>query len=840
MKKSILFLSALATVVTTFAQEIPNGGFKTFTGGIPDSWTAATASFTGKANGYMRFRTNPNTKTSNDDSTSVYVTAQNVGTVQPGVIVSGVGSGASVGLSGVSGGFPHTTRPAVLSGYFKYKTLGSNHGGVSIIVTHWNGTSRDTLGGYVGGLYSIDASIGFVYQNIPITYKPLLSSVTPDSIQIVLMSSQTAPPLANEVAAIGDSLYVDLLRFSSCTPDPNATLGNTPIITSNPPTIPADDHVYTLANSDPRVINYTFTAAIPARADVDFMGFAVVVNPLDSVHAHTPMGLPPGITFTPGHPSGSLYQNSIGCYTLTGTLPSTNDVKYDIVFNNTASGISSFFQLGFEDGSVATQGSRPVDTVTIIVGTPTTVPTQTYTPGPAIAPLEIKNTQKFDGGVKHSVFVCNDGTVKACGDNTYGQLGDGTTIRHSTPVAVSGLTDVVAVSAGQFHSLFLKSDGTVWTCGRNHYGQLGVGSTTTKITPVQITTLSGIVAISAGYNHSLFLKNDGTVWACGRNSSVLGGGQLGDGTTTQRNTPVQTTITNVAQVSGGAFFSLFLKKDGTAWGVGANYIGQIGDGTKTNRSTAVQVISLGDEVRAVAAGFDHSIFLKKDGTVYTCGINVCGELADGTTLEKIVPIKVQQLSEIVAVDAGSDQNIYLKNDGTVYGSGINGSGELGDGTDIERHGIVTTNITGVNSIAAGDYFSLFGKTDSTVWGTGVNTFYQLGDGTFINRHSPVEVSSLCSVHDGVVGLTGINEYSKTTIASTIYPNPNSGSFVIRAEGVEDAKLTITNLLGETVYVAMMYTERIAVDLSNQPNGMYQYTIQNEDGAVSTGKIIIIK
>jgi alpha-tubulin suppressor-like RCC1 family protein len=677
-----------------------------------------------------------------------------------------------------------------------------------------------------------------VYHNIPITYNPTFSGVMPDSIQIVLLSSNTAPPLANEAATIGDTLFADILRFSSCTPDPNVTLGSSPTISPLPPGVKLGASDFVLANSDSKNISYTFTAAIPNKAKTTFMQFGIVVDPLDSVHSNNPADLPPGISVECGHPSCTLFKNSIGCYTLTGTLPSTNNVKYTMVFPATPYGNCAFFQTAFENSDASSQGARPNDTVTITVGTPTTPITQTVTPSSTIAPLEVVNKQTFDGGVKHSLFVCTDSTVKAVGDNSSGQLGDGTNIMRSTPVAVSGLTGVIAVSAGQTHSLFLKSDGTVWSCGKNGFGQLGNGTTTPSNVPTKIASLSGIVAISAGYNHSMFLKSDGTVWGCGRNNSLIGGGQLGDGTITQRLTPVKANINNVVQISGGAFFSLFLKNDGTAWATGANYIGQLGDGTTTNRSSPVKITSI-TNVRAVAAGFDHSIFLKNDGTVYTCGINVCGELADGTTIEKIVPTYIPALSGITAVDAGSDHNIYLKNDGTVYGSGINTEGEIGDGSGIERHGIFKTTITGVSAISAGDYFTLYNKSDNTVWGSGVNTQYQLGNGSYVNKLSPVQVSNLCNVKSAVAGpATGIEEFLKSKINTSIFPNPNNGSFTILADGAENAQVIITNILGEQVYEAKLNGNKIIVDLKGQAQGYYLYFIKNNNGILGAGKIIV--
>jgi len=139
-------------------------------------------------------------------------------------------------------------------------------------------------------------------------------------------------------------------------------------------------------------------------------------------------------------------------------------------------------------------------------------------------------------GNYHSIFLKSDSTVWTCGENSNGQLGNGTTVFGiTTPVQVSGLRGITAIAGGEHHSLFLKNDGTVWACGQNYFGQLGDSSTTDRTTPVQVSGLTGITAIAAGGAHSLFLKNDGTAWACGYN----GYGALSDTTTTTRTTPVQ-------------------------------------------------------------------------------------------------------------------------------------------------------------------------------------------------------------------------------------------------------------------------------------------------------------
>ncbi len=409
-----------------------------------------------------------------------------------------------------------------------------------------------------------------------------------------------------------------------------------------------------------------------------------------------------------------------------------------------------------------------------------------------------------------------------------------------TPVSVSNLTGIISVSAGQSFTLFLKNDSTVWACGDNAFGQLGNGTNTSNNVAIQIPSLNNIIAISAGYKHSLFLKNDGTVWACGANTyaSILGGGMLGDGTQTNRKVPVQVHgLTNVAAISGGASFSLFLKKDGTVWSCGSNYFGQLGTGgfPLTSVTTPGKINSLSG-IRGVSAGFDHSLFLKNDGSVYGAGLNICGEMGDGTTGNKNIPIKIPGISEVVAVDAGSDHFVYLKNDGTVWASGINGEGELGDGSGFDKHKVIQTGISGVNAIAAGDYFSLYAKSDSTVWACGLNTYSQLGDGTFINKLLPVQVPNLCPVYFEPVVAAGIEEnLSQNDVV--IYPNPSNGIINIISERSQIKNIEISNILGEVIFVSQPSANKTSIDLSAQPSGIYAIRMLTSKGTVSEKLIL---
>ena len=281
-------------------------------------------------------------------------------------------------------------------------------------------------------------------------------------------------------------------------------------------------------------------------------------------------------------------------------------------------------------------------------------PVQVVGPGGGV----LDNVVAVSAGDSHSLALLSDGTVRAWGANWAGQLGDNTNNDNSLPVQVVGpggvgfLDNVVAVSAGGGHSLALLSDGTVRAWGNNSSGQLGYGMFNSS-TPVQVVGYDGgefldnVVSVSAGAYHSLALLSDGTVRAWGYN----GDGQLGDGTGNSSSSPVRVVgfdgrgvLNNVVAVSAGSYHSLALLSDGTVRAWGYNGYGQLGDGTNNTRTSRVPVVGPGggvlDNVVAVSAGDSHSLALLSDGTVWAWGANGDGQLGDGTNSDRNVPAPI--------------------------------------------------------------------------------------------------------------------------------------------------------------------------------------------------------
>jgi len=350
------------------------------------------------------------------------------------------------------------------------------------------------------------------------------------------------------------------------------------------------------------------------------------------------------------------------------------------------------------------------------------------------------------GGDQHSVILKSDGTVWAWGSNVAGQLGDGTMTDRVSPALVQGLTGVVSIAAGQWgHTLVAKADGSVWAWGPNSEGQLGDGTTENRLTPVQVIGLSGVTEVGAGEAHSMAVKSDGTVWTWGRNSS----GQLGDGTNTERHTPQKvTSLSDVKYCVGGDSHTLALTTNGTLWAWGSNGNNQLGDGTYGNRLSPVRVDGL-DGVIAISAT-SHNMALKSDGTVWTWGYNFWGQIGNGTTGYASPIVQVPGLYGAVAVEAGEFHSVAIKADGSVWAWGANFMSQLGDGASA-LHSVPeqVPTLNDVMALAAGEQHSIALKSDGTVWGWGWNYYSQLGESPDVpNRSTPVMVPGL----NGVAGI----------------------------------------------------------------------------------------
>jgi alpha-tubulin suppressor-like RCC1 family protein len=341
------------------------------------------------------------------------------------------------------------------------------------------------------------------------------------------------------------------------------------------------------------------------------------------------------------------------------------------------------------------------------------------------------------GGMDHTIALMSDGTVWTWGINTFGQLGDGTKRNFRVlPMQVEGISGVVAVSAGNWHSVALKADGTVWAWGDNQSGQIGDGSAfLNRAAPVQVAGLSGITHIACGETYTIALKNDGTVWAWGSNRMKF----WKEKAVIFKNVPAQVNgLHDTIAISGRFFHILALKKDGTVWSWGSNPMGQLGDGSTIERDTPAPVKGLADVI-AIAAGRDQSVALKKDGTVWAWGgIRTSQSKDPKVALQEMTvpaPVQIGELTGVVAIAAGKEHAVALKKDGTVWTWGSNRQDQLGSsvpysGPPRQIRGLSQVNmLSDVVAVFCGDYHNMAIKKDRSLWAWGYNQYGELGDGT---------------------------------------------------------------------------------------------------------------
>jgi alpha-tubulin suppressor-like RCC1 family protein len=333
--------------------------------------------------------------------------------------------------------------------------------------------------------------------------------------------------------------------------------------------------------------------------------------------------------------------------------------------------------------------------------------------------------------------------VRCWGDNTTGQLGNNTTTSSLAPVSVTGLASgVAAIVAGDNQTCALTSTGGVKCWGNNANGQLGNGTTTQANTPVDVTGLtSGVTAIAAGDNHTCAALSAGGVKCWGWGTS----GQLGNNTITSSSTPVDVQglpAGTTTALTGGYRHTCAIAADGSARCWGRNTEGQLGNNTNTASRVAVTPTGLTSGVTAIVAGGAHTCVVQT-GTVKCFGLNSAGQLGNNTAINSNTPVTATGLTGIAQVAAGGSHTCARTTSGTVSCWGLNQEGELGIGlTDVNN---VTTptavpGLTGQTEISAGIQH-VCSRTSTTIKCWGLNTSGQLGNGTTTRSFSPVTVTN---------------------------------------------------------------------------------------------------
>ena len=350
-------------------------------------------------------------------------------------------------------------------------------------------------------------------------------------------------------------------------------------------------------------------------------------------------------------------------------------------------------------------------------------------------------------GSYHNMAIQEDGTVWAWGSNTYGELGDGTTTQRPEPVNITksnpALANMVAADCGTYNSSFLlRKDGYLWALGRYRWND--------KVSTGTMQIMDGVKSAQMNTNQdNLVLKRDGTLLGWNRNG--VSSSQYSYNLCNYNEPTVL--LNGVYQVFFFDSQAYAVKSDGTLWAWGVNRSGILGDGTETNRTTPVQVVleeatepepsePVEVPVSRVAAGFDFSLAVKNDGTVWAWGSNSSGQLGNGTTssyANYTKPAQVQGLDNVAAVTAGRDHSVAIQQGGVLWAWGENGSGQLGTNNSQDSY-VPVRIMDGVVKAEAGPDYTMALKGDGTLWIWGSTGSMGYGNGKS-SSYRPTQIMS---------------------------------------------------------------------------------------------------
>lgn len=269
----------------------------------------------------------------------------------------------------------------------------------------------------------------------------------------------------------------------------------------------------------------------------------------------------------------------------------------------------------------------------------------------------------------HVLYQKNDGAIWGLGSNADGQLGDSALVNHANPILV--FPDAKSFYAGWNHTLLIDKQGTLWGLGQNSRSQLGGEATQRESVPKQIAT--NVTTAAAGISHTLFIEGDRALRLLGtrqyENSDQIPAPQVNIA-----ESPDTISLETTAVYSGSSHY-FFSDTAGRLWGTGINASGQLGDGTLTNRSSPLQIAY---HAKSIAAAAHHTLFLLNDGTLWATGENSQGQLGDGTNVLRNIPVKIAE--NVASLATGPTHSHFLTSDGSLWSMGANSRGQLGDGT----------------------------------------------------------------------------------------------------------------------------------------------------------------
>lgn len=326
----------------------------------------------------------------------------------------------------------------------------------------------------------------------------------------------------------------------------------------------------------------------------------------------------------------------------------------------------------------------------------------------------------------HTLALKNDGTLYSFGDNKFGQLGDGTKASRIAPGQIKNITNVVDFDTSNSHSIAVTSDGSVWTWGLNDFGQLGIGNRTDALVPTKVEGLSSIVKVRAGNRINAALDKYGQVWTWGYNSKGLDDDIINP-TSLQPGIVKELSKEKIIDIAVGDFHFLALNDKGKVYSWGINDFGQLGDETLYNKYTPAVIEDL-EKVKFISADGNTSSCVTEDGRAYYWGEIIYNE--DGTigvSTAVSIPELIDGVSEAQSIEVNNNHIIYIKKNGSIYSKGINKYGQLGDGsTSNKNYFSQVYRLSRINKVTISKYSSFFIDEGGYIYSSGRNDVGQLG------------------------------------------------------------------------------------------------------------------
>jgi alpha-tubulin suppressor-like RCC1 family protein len=355
-------------------------------------------------------------------------------------------------------------------------------------------------------------------------------------------------------------------------------------------------------------------------------------------------------------------------------------------------------------------------------------------------PLHINSISLGDS---HTCARRADGSVACWGKNLNGQIGNGVvSLIEASPVAVIGLSDAVQIAAATLHTCARRAGGTIVCWGDNSYGQLGNGTTTSSNVPVTVAGITDAVDLVSGAFHACARTMGGQVMCWGRNDF----GEVGNGTNVQANTPVAIAgVEGALALGAGDLHTCAVRADTTVACWGDNTSGQLGDTSLADQWSPVSVKNL-TGATGLAAGEGHTC-ARTSGPVECWGVDEHGELGyglfDGGLIGSLTPVYAMGITNAVQIAAGDAQSCAALADGTVACWGENNNGQLGDGMFADSPvPVPVLDVTGALEVSVGSEHACVRTKDQAVLCWGADAFGQLGDGKQNFMPRPVAVLGL--------------------------------------------------------------------------------------------------